>query len=388
MSEIAESTNVVTEPLGAQLNPDRKRTISALIAAPVIFIFVFISCYVSALHAPTPHELPVGMVASSSVQSDVEDGMQDRAGDDAFVFTSYRNADQAREAIKDREIFAAFVIDDQKVTSLVANAAGVSGTSIIKTVGAEIASSMQLESSAEDVVPTREGDGSGTGLFFLFVVTTVGSYLAITMLFQAHPRARLRTQLITAVSAAILAPVLCFALSTIFIGDYGADFGTMSSVLGVSTLYGLTVALLAIVLVRILGPVASLACNIFLTAFNLPSAGGALAAGFLPPFWQGVHGFWIGAGAFEPMRSILYFDGAQAAEWLDQLLVWTTAAVLGVVIVGIVDAVRRRKRTHEGTPATEVASMALAGSDGEETHGSQPENDEKTEEADAYALQS
>lgn len=386
MSEIA-STNVVTEPLGAQLNPDRKRTIGALIAAPVIFIFVFIFCYVSALHAPTPHELPVGMVASSSIQSDVENGIQDRAGDDAFVFTSYRDVDDARQAIKDREIFASFVIDDQQVMTLVANAAGVSGTSFIKKAGAEIASSMQLKSSVEDVVPTREGDGSGTGLFFLFVVTTVGSYLAVTMLFQAHPRARLRTQLITAVSAAIVAPVLCFALSSIFIGDYGADFGTVSGVLGVATLYGLTVSLLTIVLVGVLGPAASLACNIFLTAFNLPSAGGALAAGFLPPFWQGVHGFWVGAGGFEAMRSILYFDGAQAGEWLGQLLVWTIAAVLGVVIIASVGAVRRRVRTHESSPpATNDAPSALAASAPEDSHEAQPKNDDQ-EKTDAYALQ-
>lgn len=387
MSEFMKQTNAVTEPSSAQLNPDRKRTIGALIAAPVIFISVFIFCYVSALHAPTPHELPVGMVASSTAQSAVEDSIEDRAGDDAFVFTSYRDADHARQAIKDREIFAAFVIDDQKVVTLVANAAGVSGTSIIKQVGAQIASSMQRESSVEDVVPTREGDGSGTGLFFLFVVTTVGSYLAITMLFQAHPRARLRTQLITAASAAIVAPVLCFALSSIFIGDYGADFGTISGVLGVATLYGLTVALLAIVLIAVLGPLASLACNIFLTAFNLPSAGGALAAGFLPSFWQGVHGFWIGAGAFEAMRSLLYFNGAQAGEWLGQLLVWTAAAVLGVVIIGIVRAIRRRTRADDSTLATDNTPTPQAAPNTERTRESPADNDDPKDHTDVLALQ-
>ncbi|GAA4491379.1 ABC transporter permease [Microbacterium panaciterrae] len=355
MSGVLETPNPVTEPLGVQLAPNRSRTLGALIAAPLIFIFVFVFCYVSALHAPTPHDVPVGIVASSSTQAQVEDGIADKAGDDAFTFIDYSSADAARKAIKEREAFAAIVVEDDKVVTIVASSAGVSGTSIVKKIGAEVAHALNLPAQVDDVAPTRKGDGSGTGIFFLFVVTTVGSYLVITMLYQAHPRARLRTQLIAAVAAAIVTPIVCFALSSIFIGDYGAEFGTIAGVLGVATLYGLTVAMVAIVLVRVIGPVASLACNLLLTAFNLPSAGGAVAVGFLPPFWQDVHGIWIGAGALESMRSILYFEGAQLGRSMTQLLIWTAGAALGIIIVGIVGAVRRRRpmlnRPSESTPA-------------------------------------
>jgi hypothetical protein len=342
-----------TAPLGRQRRAKRSRTLGALIAAPLIFIFAFVFCYVSALHAPTPHELPLGVVAPSSSKAQLESRITEQAGESAFRFLDYSTADEARKAITERVAFAAVVIEKDEVLTIVASSAGVSGTSMVKRVGADIAIGLRLPNQVTDVAPTRDGDASGTGIFFLFVVTTVGSYLVITMLYQAHPRARLRTQLLAAVGAALAAPLICFALSSFFVGDYGADPAVIAQLLGVTAMYGLTIALLAIVLVRTIGRAASLACNLLLTAFNLPSAGGAVAAGFLPAFWQGVHGVWVGAGAFEAMRSVLYFDGAQAGRWISQLLVWTIAAVVGVAVIGTMQFLRQRSAAARGNTSHE-----------------------------------
>ena len=64
----------------------------------------------------------------------------------------------------------------------------------------------------------------------------------------------------------------------------------------------------------------------------------------LPPFWQFLNHFWIGAAAVNAERGILYFGGQGVGMDMLKLLAWTA------VIVGVLLLPRLAKaRTQTGT---------------------------------------
>lgn len=67
----------------------------------------------------------------------------------------------------------------------------------------------------------------------------------------------------------------------------------------------------------------------------------------LPSFWQLFHGVWLGAGAFESLRSIAFFGGEGLGRWMLQLGLWTVASALLLALV----ALRERRRPAGAAPA-------------------------------------
>ena len=115
---------------------------------------------------------------------------------------------------------------------------------------------------------------------------------------------------------------------TAVVGDIGASFGDTAAVIGIGRLYVLTFALLASLFTRPLGVGAIFAVILALVALNFPSGGGSVPGSMLPPFWQVLHESWIGAGALESMRSVVYFGGEQVGRWMLQLGIWTAAIAI------------------------------------------------------------
>jgi hypothetical protein len=77
----------------------------------------------------------------------------------------------------------------------------------------------------------------------------------------------------------------------------------------------------------LLGPPAifvSLAVFVFL---NIASLGATYSATMLPSFWRFLNHFWIGAGAVNAARSLLYFGGHGVGIDMLRLLAWTGVRV-------------------------------------------------------------
>ncbi|MGQ7296974.1 ABC transporter permease [Quadrisphaera sp. KR29] len=317
---------------------------------PLVFVIGFPLAFASALHAPTPHDLPLAVVGPQAVVAQVADGLQ---ASGAFATTHTDDPGAAEQAVRDRQADGAIRIDVQQptsadaqptftVTTYVAGGGGLAAAGAVRQAGAQVAQQLGTTAQVIDVAPLSTGDGQGTGLFFLLTYTSLGGYLAIISLMQFLPSARLRSRYLAAGVTAIGAPVLVYGLSAIFVGTYGASFAATAALLGVASLYVFTVSAATILINQFLGRMATVGVMALIVMLNFPGSGGSIPAGMLPPFWQGLHSVYFGAGALEAFRSIIYFDGAGIGRWLLQLSAWT----VGLVLITAVVHLRRTVRTQ------------------------------------------
>jgi len=337
-----------------------RTVLGAVIALPLFFLLTLTIAFVSAGHAPKPHDMALTIAGSTSVTDQIAESVADQAPN-AFNITQTISASDARDAVKNRDAVGAVIIDGQNVTTVIASGGGKLATSVVQTAGQQIASSLGGTSTIEDVAPLPPSDPGGTVLFFLLVICTVGGFLPITAISQAFPKARTRSLVATAVGSGIVVPVIGFAVISIFV-DYQVNFGTIAAVLGVGMIYCFTVGMLSTLFTKLLGNAAIFLQILILVALNFPSAGGTAPESMLPPFWQVLHNGWLGSGAFESMRGILFFDGGGVGHSMVQLLIWTAASIVLTILVAA-----RGKRTEEpaetvaGVPATEqTAPVASA----------------------------
>lgn len=352
-------------PSGGRFRREIVSRLASAFLAPLFFVIAFPLLFVGAIHAPTPNDLPILVVGADSAVSEVTAGLDDSA---SFTATQTDIVTEARTSVEERRVMGAIQVDATQegtaaftVTTYIATAEGKAVAAAVQAAGADIADSFGAVPEVVEVAPLDEKDPLGTNLFYLMTYTSLAAYLVIIVLMQVQPRARLRYRYVAVTGAALTAPLIVFGLSSIFVGDYGASFGTIIGLLGVASLYVFTVGSAAILIEQFLGKAATIGIMGFIVLLNFPSSGGPTPASLLPSFWQAVHGFYFGSGAYESFRSIIYFDGAGTSRWLLQLLAWTGGLVLVTIVVHLARTTRRQRRELDALLAEATTTSAIGG---------------------------
>ena len=132
----------------------------ALLAVQAALVLLF----VVPARAPEPHGLPVGVVGPAAAL---------QARGDALDVHRYADADAARAAIREREVYGAIVPAEGRV--LVASAAS-------PVVAQQLTAMAPAGAKAEDVVPVAPGDPRGAALNLLFLPLMIAVFpLAILL---------------------------------------------------------------------------------------------------------------------------------------------------------------------------------------------------------------
>lgn len=339
------------------------RLFSAFLA-PIFFVIAFPLLFVGAIHKPTPHEMDVLIVGPTQVVSQITSKLDATT---EFHATHTDVVSEARRQVENRSVVGSLEIATSgsdpsdptfTVTTYLAAAEGRSVSATIQALGTQVAEDLGTTTKTVDVAPLDAEDPLGTTLFYLLTYTSLAAYLVIIVLTQVMPKAGLRVRYGAVGITSFAAPLIVFGLSSIFVGDYGASFGTIAALLGVNALYVFTVGALAILLAQFLGKLASVGVMGFIVLLNFPSSGGPTPASMLPPFWQGMHQFYFGSGAYEAFRSIVYFDGNGAQRWLLQLLAWTVGLILITTIVHLTQTIRRQRLEIAASRTQNFSSLA------------------------------
>jgi len=356
-------------PTTSPSKESRKATLLKLATAfiaPLFFVIAFPLLFVGAIHKPTANDLSLLVVGPDRVVAQIADGLDSTP---EFRATHTDVEGEARSSVESRAVMGSIeVLPDAvdpasteapafTVTTFVASAEGQQVAATVRAIGAQVADDLGAADTATvvEVAPLDAEDPLGTNLFYLLTYTSLAAYLVIIVLMQVMPTARLRVRYAAVGVAAIAAPLIVFGLSSIFVGDYGASFGTIAGLLGVNALYVFTVGAAAVLIEQFLGKLATIGIMGFIVLLNFPSSGGPTPAALLPDFWQAVHSFYFGSGAYEAFRSIVYFDGNGAQRWILQLAGWTLGLILVTVIVHLARTVGAQRAAIAGLTATAEA---------------------------------
>lgn len=317
--------------------PAFAEVITARAVVMLVGVFVlqlgFIASYIGAFHSPTPHEIPLAVVAPAGAPASVAEQTAQQLNAlsgrplDARVSPSESDA---RSDLADRDVAGVLLIGaDDTDELLVAGAAGGALSEALSQVATSVGAEQSRSVKVSDVIPADDHDARGLSAFYLAVGWVVGGYLAsailgITAGAKPADRSRASARLIGLAAYAVASGLGGALVAEVMLNAFSGGFWALAG-LGALTVFGVGAFSMAIqVWLGVIG--IGVAILLFVVLGN-PSAGGAYPAELLPSFW-GTIGPWLPPGAAtDAIRGIIYFDNAGVGS---SILVLGAYAVLGI----------------------------------------------------------
>jgi hypothetical protein len=298
--------------------------------------FAFIVSYIGAFHSPSPHQIPVTVVAPEQVANQVVDQLNVVSGQPVIARASGDEM-EARDALRAGETSGVYVVNPSGTNDsvLVASGGGTAVATAVEQLFTLAAQQHGRTITIQDLVPLDPGDARGLSGFYLVIGWAVGGYLFAAMLGVAKgsrpatlPRAVWRLgatvpyALASGLGGAVITEPVLHALD-----------GHFWSIAGIGVLVTLSAATVTIALQTLFGVIGiGLTVVIFVILGN-PSAGGAYQPPLLPPFWRTISSYLPNGAGTDAIRKIVYFDGHGLTHPVVVLLAWIAAGVV-VTLVG------------------------------------------------------
>uniref|UniRef100_A0AAU2VGS6 ABC transporter permease n=1 Tax=Streptomyces sp. NBC_00003 TaxID=2903608 RepID=A0AAU2VGS6_9ACTN len=325
--------------------------------------------YLGAFATPEPHHLPVAVVGAGPEAKVFAQTVKDKAGDKLDVRTVADRA-VAVDQLKHRDITGAYVLNAKAPELIVASAGSDMSATAVTKVFTPVATAQGVPLKVTDVVPPVSDDPTGSGIFFLLIAVSIGSYASVAALGAAGAglSLKMRAALVTGVSFAVSVIGAAFAGPLFHLVDHG-----LWGVWAMSWLYSAGILFLGVGLHTFLKRWTTLAVMVLFVMLNFTSSGGLFRPELQNGFFGGLHAFWNGAGLVEGIRDLVYFDSHGLTRDVWVLAVWL---VLGLAVIALAGLAERRRSGAAAPAAAEVAPPAAVAA-------APAEKAEKAEEAEA-----
>jgi len=322
------------------------RTVSLIIGVLLLQIG-FILSYVGAFHSPTPHRIPLAVVAPAPESSQVVTKLN-LIPSAPLHATAASSLAAARRLIGDEAASAALVINPAAKTDtlLIASADGSSVASAAEQVITAAEASQHRSVAVTDIVPLQRGDYHGLAGFYLVVGWAVGGYLVAALLgiaSGARPATTPRT--LNRLIAFALYAIVSGLAGAIVVGPVlGALTGHLIALWWLGALLVFAVGAVTLAFQTLFGVIGIAVTILFFVILGNPSAGGAYQPALLPPFWRAISSALPNGAATDAVRRIVYFGGYDIGG---HLIVLASYAVAGVVIA-IIGSIIHEHQTATG----------------------------------------
>lgn len=317
------------------------RRLLAVAAGALLFAFCFGWSFLAAFHEPTPHQVPVGVVAPAA-QAHELGAVLDARIPGGLSLQAYPTTAAAREAVAQRAVDGSFIAGAHPVL-LVAGAGGSATEQFLETTFTAVTAPSGLTLRVSDVVPLPARDSAGLTPFFLMLSVLVPSLAAgvASTLAARGARARAQAGVLTAAAIAIGA-----AGPAIADGVTGAVPGHYLALAGICALLSLAVSAPAAALARIAPPAAALAVLAFIVV-GIPATGGpAGLARFVPAFFRDLAPGLPASRALPALTNAAYFGGNAIALDLWVLATWAACGLAVLALAGLRARTRPAPRQH------------------------------------------
>ena len=344
----------------------RYRMHLAVIMANAAFAAIFVTVALSGFREPTPHGIPVGIVAPSPLAMQIDSYLGARMPG-GFDLRRLPTEQRARTEIERRQVDGALIASPGGLDLLKAEAGGTAPAQAITRAFTALAGSTGRPLATSDVVPPRRDDSQALSSFFVILCLLFPSLA--TGIAAGH--ALRRTSLLSRI-AVLLAVAGATGLAGAGIADGISGLGHYWAVAGIAALFSLAISASTAAVNQIRPHLAAL-CVLAFLILGIPVSGGPpnLAA-FGPSFLRSLHsGLPLGV-AVDTIRNTVYFH---ASDTTGHLWVLAAYAAGGLAALCLLVAFTRRHhgpsavdgqgavpRDHAGTPGRGAgASGAPAG---------------------------
>ncbi|GAA3382113.1 ABC transporter permease [Cryptosporangium minutisporangium] len=343
-----------------------RRIASAVALIGVVVQLVLTSYYLGVAHAPKPHRLPVGLIATDAQAAELQKELNSGG---SYRVTRYDSAADLVTAAKRRDVYGGLDLSGAAPHLYLATAAGPAAATALKTTYSAVLQQQTAASVAKlaaagdpvpvatvealtspgavtDVTPLPADDRNGGSLGMLVQALALGGTVASLGLGRLIPRARrswrrgvghLTTLIVYALGSAA---IVLWSMSWFGVGA-DADHSTLFWAFGLVSLAitGSTAGLVALI-----GP-AGAAAGFFYFAIGTVISGASIPPEFLPTWGRQLgQALPTGAGT-QLVRDSLYFPDAPLGHPLLVLGLYAGLGALAILVTNILP--NRSNRTAE-----------------------------------------
>jgi hypothetical protein len=312
------------------------RNLAAILIVPLLAALV-LTLFAWPAARLEPRDLPVGVAGAPAGARAIEQRLATQEG--AYDIHRYPDEGAARQAIREREVYGAFVSTPSGPELLTASAASASVAQLLVQTAE---SAPGPAPKARDVVPSSDNDPRGAALSASVLPLAITGLLTGVAASFLAPAGLRRVGLVAA--ASVLAGVAATAIVQGWLGVVGGDWAANWAALS------LTVVAIASVVAGLQSLVGR--AGIFVGAATMIVVGNALSAVSSAPEMLpqpvGAIGQLLPPGAGGNLvRSTGFFDGAGAGKHLAVLIAWVLVGLTALVTA----AARDRRRASVLHPA-------------------------------------
>jgi hypothetical protein len=238
---------------------------------------IFVTVYLAAFHAPTPHHLPVAAVGTPQQMQALSKTLNHEMPDGFRVEPAISPA-AARSDIEYRRAFGAVLQSTRTTTLLYAGANGPAVTTLVTSAVAGAAHAKQTAFTARDILPGAAGDTRGLSIFYAAFGLILCGALFGSVTYQVAPRLQLRQRILSLAVFAIAGGLLIALVAKAF----SAIPGPYLMLAAVIALMAAAAGGISMTLVRYLGNAGISLGSVVLLVLGNSTGGGNLPTVFLP----------------------------------------------------------------------------------------------------------
>ena len=318
----------------------------SLIVFPLAMVTMMLSFMLGTMGSPTPKDMPVTVVGSSTEQAketiaDLEKSM----GDDMFDFTATTDKEEARAQVKDRDEVAALVLPTKKNPDfgLIANeAANNSAYQVVNRIFDQVASAQDMDLKVDNVKALPDRDKNGVTVMYVAMGWIMSGFMVVIVGANANPWSRPLKRMVPL--TALYAPFMSLVVALIAGPITGAVDGHFAQLWGAGIIAVFCIAMFAMVFERLIGMLAIIPVIGTLMFAGMPASNGAISEYMIPSFFATLHDFLPMAAAVETIRSIIYFDSDVVTEHMQVLGLW---GLISLALVFLIDSIKPLRTEHD-----------------------------------------
>lgn len=319
----------------------------------LLLMLAFATSYVGAFHKPTPHSVPIAVVAADPQTASATAAQLNGLPGTPLDARAAPDRAAAVRDLEERDVYGIYLVDDNALG--VAPAAGSTTTAALEVVldRALAAQGRPAVTVRNVAAPLPAADPNGLAVFYVVIAWVFGGYLGATLLGLMREK-RLRTPTLAALRLAGLAiyAIVGSGLSILLLHTaFGVLGGSWLALWGAGALIIFSAGAATAGLQAALGTLGTGIAIVLFVIIGNAASGGAYARALLPGFWATIGGVLPPGAGVDLARNVLYFDGHRTLGPILVLLGWALfGAVLALAVGGRV--------VDEDTAEAEVASAA------------------------------